>query len=300
MNLKRDIYLTKVGLVHKTLDEQQGLLSLKDQVKDTCGKNIRRIGRFTQLALIAAKDCLKDASLPQQSGIYMSSPLGDIETVNQVIKQMVEHNMPPKPLQFINTVSNAPCFHLAQQIGVSGRNIYADNRPFAFESVLQLALSDLQAKRVPKAVVGLSHAITEPLSHHRERCRFDVDAPLAETAFFTLLETEKPETGHCFKLEYFALSVRFDEKIQGLFAGLDGPAMVINHADDTAMHERVCAALSKAEVLLEQAYVPSVIAHTEALVPNAIDSAFNDSLKSACIISIDHNDRLSIIQLLRA
>ncbi len=44
----------------------------------------------------------------------------------------------PKPLSFVNTVSNAACYYVARALKLQSRSNFVCNRHLAFESVLQL------------------------------------------------------------------------------------------------------------------------------------------------------------------
>ena len=61
----------------------------------------------------------------------------------EIMTQLFRDGQTPKPLNFVNTVSNAACFYLAQHLSLQARSNFVCNRYFAFESVLQLAALDL-------------------------------------------------------------------------------------------------------------------------------------------------------------
>ena len=107
---------------------------------------------------------------------------------------MLEHlfrdGFPPKPLSFINTVSNAACFYVAKQFGLGGRSTCIGNRAFGFEATLQLALLDLKTGVVKSALVGSADIVIAPLETHRRRLGQPPGAPIAEAAHWLWLTAE--------------------------------------------------------------------------------------------------------------
>ncbi|TNF35838.1 MAG: hypothetical protein EP312_02765, partial [Gammaproteobacteria bacterium] len=138
-------------LHHAVADEPP---ALKELVKEATGAHVRRIGRFIQLALIGAGRCTQQHALPADTAVYLSSGRGDLEITLEVLKDMVEHGMPPKPLSFINTVSNSACFYIARTFGLHGRSQFVTRRHAPLESALQLAQLDLNQHTVNTALVG--------------------------------------------------------------------------------------------------------------------------------------------------
>jgi len=154
--------------------------------------SIRRIGRFIQLSLLGAADCLQKLSgnhinVPENTAVYLASENGDMETTVDVLDAMYRHNQPPKPLSFINTVSNAACFYIGSTFHLRGESSFISSIGLAFECALTTAVVDLGLHRVPAALVGSVDICTLPLHAHRMR----IDAPnqvaLGEASHWLLL-----------------------------------------------------------------------------------------------------------------
>ncbi|HQQ74873.1 MAG TPA: beta-ketoacyl synthase N-terminal-like domain-containing protein [Pseudomonadales bacterium] len=165
---------------------------LKELVKETTGESVRRVGRFIQLALIGAGRCLtlfnsKQKTLPADTAVYLTSGRGDLEITLDVLVQMVEHGLPPKPLSFINTVSNSACFYIAKHFGIRGRNQFVTRRHAPLECALQLAALDLHTNAVQTALVGSVDICTEPLADHRKRLDVAEDTTVGEGSHWFLL-----------------------------------------------------------------------------------------------------------------
>ena len=108
---------------------------LKPLVVDAVGASVRRIGRFIQLALIGCRTMREVARHSRLTlRCILGSGRGDLEVTIEVMQTLLRDGQPPKPLSFINTVSNAACYYVAQNLKVLGRSSFVCNRYFAFES----------------------------------------------------------------------------------------------------------------------------------------------------------------------
>lgn len=182
------------------------LPSLKELVKETTGDAVRRVGRFIQLALIGAGRCLQQQTPSADTAVYLTSGRGDLETTLEVLTQMVEHGLPPKPLSFINTVSNSACFYVAKQFALQGRSQFVTRCYAPLESALQLAALDMQINSVRTALVGSVDLCTAPLRDHRQRLGVTEDTAVGEGSHWFLLSTNNAtektlaQIDHCLAL----------------------------------------------------------------------------------------------------
>lgn len=163
---------------------------LKELVRAATGQAVRRVGRFIQLALVGAGRCVGAAALPADTAVYLASGRGDMEITIEVLEQLFRDGQPPKPLSFINTVSNAACFYVAQNFALTGRSSFICNRYFAFESALQLALLDLAQGVVDSALVGVIDVVVPPLAHHRRRLQLGAEQAVADASHWLWLRNE--------------------------------------------------------------------------------------------------------------
>jgi hypothetical protein len=182
-------------------------VDLKGLVKETTGEAIRRIGRFIQLALIGAGRCAQGGPVPADTAVYFASGRGDFETTVEVMATLFRQGGAPKPLAFVNTVSNAACYYVARSLKLQSRSNFVCNRCLAFESVLQLALMDVETGSATSALVGSVDAVTNPLPEHRQRLHLAADAPLAEGSHWLWLgppRTDRPRRGEIVAVEQFS------------------------------------------------------------------------------------------------
>ena len=168
------------------------LPNLKAEIKAAFGKHIRRIDRFTQLSLIGASQCLKGIEIHKNTGLYLSSVYGSLNNSLDVLKGMFKDASIPGPLKFVNTVSNAACFHLAEQFCLQANNQFIARDHFALEGCLKFAELDMQLNRTDAALVGVVSEIGMPLKVHRERLSATGAQELCEGSHWLLLAKNMP------------------------------------------------------------------------------------------------------------
>lgn len=216
------------------------LTDLKPIVKETLGQPVRRIGRFISLALIGAGRCLAGQTPPADTAVYFTTGSGDFEVTVEVMEHLFRDGFPPKPLSFINTVSNAACFYVAKSFGLTGRSTCVGSRAFGFETALQLALLDLRMGTVTSALIGSADIVLEPIAIHRQRLNQAPDAPIGEAAHWLWL-TASGEGGVLPDCRFFAdrddlmaWVATFDlaNTVLGLGEGLEGDAFGLTRTFD--------------------------------------------------------------------
>jgi hypothetical protein len=183
------VYILAQGSYYQPVAEP--LPVLKALVEETLGRNVRRINRFIQLALIGAGRC--DRNPRPDTAIYLGSNHGDTQSTVEAMDSMYRLGQPPMPLNFINTVSNAACFYVAQQLGLEGASQFVANRYFAVEALIAAAVADVRAGAVKRALVGVVDAPVEPLAAHRQRCGQPPDAQLFDASHWWQLALNKGE-----------------------------------------------------------------------------------------------------------
>ena len=168
---------------------------MRELSKQTLGKQVRRVGRFIHMALIGAARCVGKAAPPAHTAIYMSSRRGDLETNIEVLEELFARAQTPKPLSFINTVSNASCYYVARHFGLHGRSCFVTGVCFSFEMALQAALLDFEMGQVRSALVGGLDTVAAPLNIDRARLGVAPDAPVGEASHWLWLERGAAQQG---------------------------------------------------------------------------------------------------------
>ena len=186
--MSKPLYIYRTGDHYDRVDGVPP--ELKGVVQHTIGTHVRRVGRFIQLALIGAGKCAS-ASMPHDTAVFLASARGDLEITMDVLEQMFVHAQAPKPLSFINTVSNAACYYIAQHLKLQSRSTFVCNRHFAFESALYLACVDLEQGAITSALVGAVDVVVPPTSRHRRQLELTEDIAIGEASHWLWLGSDQ-------------------------------------------------------------------------------------------------------------
>jgi len=182
------IYIAAAADYVERIASDTSAVDLKPLVTDAVGTSVRRVGRFIQLALIGAGRCAKAARPVANTAVYLGSGRGDLEVTLDVMQTLLRDGHAPKPLSFINTVSNAACYYVAQSLKLMSRSSFVCNRYFAFESVLQLAALDMQSAAIDSALVGTVDVVVPPLAGHRVRLGLGNETAVADATHWLFLQ----------------------------------------------------------------------------------------------------------------
>jgi len=187
----RPLFITATADYVEQIDEGTPGMDLKPLVTEAVGASVRRIGRFIQLALIGAGRCAKQTQLAPDTSVYLGSGRGDLEVTIEVMQNLLRDGHAPKPLSFINTVSNAACYYVAHSLKLMSHSSFVCNRYFAFEAVLQLAALDLEGGLTERALVGTVDVVVPPLANHRIRVGLSSDTPVGDATHWIELRAER-------------------------------------------------------------------------------------------------------------
>jgi hypothetical protein len=185
------VYIRACGEISHPIDES--LADLKNPLVDAVGQPLRRASRFMQLAVIGAARCLKGVNAPRDTAVYLASGRGDLEIIQDVLEQVFRDGQSPKPLHFVNTVSNAACFQIAKSLGLEGRSSFVCHPSFAFENTLRLALADLAVGNASSILFGTTDAVVSPIDIHRIRLGVAPDTALAEGSHWLLMQADSTD-----------------------------------------------------------------------------------------------------------
>ncbi|MCF6780567.1 hypothetical protein [Stutzerimonas stutzeri] len=113
----------------------------------------RRTDRLTLLALLAAAP-LK-AHMQADSGLYLAATWPARQNMFALLESVCAQQKLPKPFEFVNSVSNAAGFHVAQQLGLQGPNLFIGAGPQVWGHLLDLAGNDLERAQIRQGLVML-------------------------------------------------------------------------------------------------------------------------------------------------
>lgn len=113
----------------------------------------RRIDRLSLLALLGAAP-LKPV-LQIDSAVYLAATYPARPNMFALLDAVCVHNRLPKPFEFVNSVSNAAGFHVAQQLGINGPNLFIGAGAQVWRDLLELASCDLESSQIQQALLLL-------------------------------------------------------------------------------------------------------------------------------------------------
>src|SRR3989338_3105156 len=136
--------------------EVHGLASISDKELKTAlsqwlDNPPRRIDRLILQCLLAAAP-LK-SQVRRNCGLYLASAHPARPTMQALLEAVCVQHKQPKPFEFVNSVSNAAGFHVAQQLGLEGPNLFIGGGPRAWSQLLGLAQVDLHDGVVSQALL---------------------------------------------------------------------------------------------------------------------------------------------------
>jgi hypothetical protein len=182
------IYIHAAGTFNITPESKT---DTKAELKALTGKVFRRTDRFIQLSLLGAHKAAGERALSSDTALYMTSGQGNLAVFNRVRDQkFLEHQL-PKPVDFINMLSNSAGFYVAQHLGLNGKNLFLSHHRFPVEMSLIMAINDLRLGKVPQALVGGVDEMTPPESLSRKLLGICDKTPLGEGSSWLLLGTDK-------------------------------------------------------------------------------------------------------------
>lgn len=181
------IYIHKSGSVNVKEDEY---FDVKAAWKEISPSMIRRTDRFIQLALLGAYKSIGQEKLLEETALYMASGQGNLAVFKRLRDQRYVHKQPPKPVDFINSLSNTSGFYVAQFFGFHGKNLNVSRHGLVVENILLLAQADLELGREQQILVGGVDELQEPLAFTRLTLGLCDERPLGEGSNWLLLSTE--------------------------------------------------------------------------------------------------------------
>jgi hypothetical protein len=111
----------------------------------------RRIDRLILQCLLAAAP-LKN-QVRSNCGLYLASVHPALATMGALLETVCVQHKQPKPFEFVNSVSNAAGFHIAQQLGIDGPNLFIGAGEQVWAQLLSLANLDLQDGLIEQALL---------------------------------------------------------------------------------------------------------------------------------------------------
>lgn len=182
------IYVHQVGLINRREGEE---LDVKALWKNVSPSMIRRTDRYIQLALLGAHQAVGATTLDKETALFMASGQGNLEVFKRLRDQRYIHQQPPKPVDFINSLSNTSGFYVAQFFDLHGKNLNVARLGLVSEMTLLLAQNDLELGKEEKVLLGGVDELQEPVVFTRRTLGISDESVLGEGSNWMLLSRER-------------------------------------------------------------------------------------------------------------
>lgn len=182
------IYIHKIGSVNAQEGEE---LDVKAAWKAVSPKMIRRTDRFIQLSLLGAYEAIGDSALDKNTALYMASGQGNLAVFKRLRDQRYINKQPPKPVDFINSLSNTAGFYVAQFFDLYGKNLNVSRQGLVVENTLLLAQVDLELGKEEQILLGGVDELQEPVSFTKRTLGVSDETLLGEGSNWMLLSAQE-------------------------------------------------------------------------------------------------------------
>ena len=179
------------SLLHSIDAAEPQLVDLNALIGRWHPERIRRIDRYIQLCVTGGLSCVAGRTLPADTGVYLSTNSGAISTPSATMRHIQQQGELPKPLHFVNTLSNSAGYYLTRLLQLNGNTVLVSDSDTSFEAALLHAGMDLLAGRISTALVGAFDDIAMPIAHQLERMQAPADTnSVYEGSHWLLLEKD--------------------------------------------------------------------------------------------------------------
>lgn len=187
-----------IGTHSHTFNDDSGddLPAIDQALVDMGQKRYRRIDRFIKLALLGSGRCDQYFSIPNNTSVCLVSGMAALSNTTAVQHTMLAQKKPPKPIHFVNTLSNAAGFYVASNLGLNGKNLFLSRGDQSFEAGLALAKQELVCSPSHPVLLGAVDECPLPMSEHRQRINVSEDKAMAEGSHWWLLTNEPAQGSH--------------------------------------------------------------------------------------------------------
>ena len=145
------IYIQQVGCINYKDDQQ---VDIKAQCKLVAPKFIRRTDNFIQLAILGVEQISRQQPIHENCALYLTSGQGNLGVFQRLCEQQFIEKSPPKPVDFINSLSNTAGFYVSQFLDLNSKNSNLSHLNFVVEMALLLAKSDLLLGKEENILLG--------------------------------------------------------------------------------------------------------------------------------------------------
>lgn len=180
------IYIQQVGIINY---KQQQQVEIKAQCKLVAPTFIRRTDDFIQLAILGVEQIKRKVKIPSNCALYITSGQGDLGVFQRLCDQRFIEKSPPKPVDFINSLSNTAGFYVSQFLNLESKNSNLSHLNFIVEMALLLAKSDILLGKEESILFGGVDQLLSSTEFYRATLGLSNTMPLAQGSNWMLLNS---------------------------------------------------------------------------------------------------------------
>lgn len=178
------IYIQQVALVNH---QQPDLIDVKALCKEAAPKFVRRTDRFIQLGILGVAQIQSKQKITKNTALYLTSGQGNISVFKRLCDYRFVEKAPPKPVDFINSLSNTAGFYIAKFLDLESKNNNLYHHGFVVEMALLLADCDLKLKKEKQILIGGVDQFIEPSGFAKQSLGLQADSKLGEGSNWMLV-----------------------------------------------------------------------------------------------------------------
>jgi len=168
-------------------------VDFKTLLKEKEPKAFRRTDNFIKLALLGAAHIKETATFDKSASLYLTSGEGNLAVFNRVRNHRFVENLLPKPIDFINLLSNTASFYVAQYLKIEGKNLFLSHQKFPVSSTLIMTQMEIETSNAKEIIVGALDEQIEPLSLSKKFLGHRDNTPLADAYSYIYFSSVKTD-----------------------------------------------------------------------------------------------------------
>ncbi|WP_394135074.1 hypothetical protein [Aliivibrio fischeri] len=170
--------------------KQDQPIDVKAECKKVASSFVRRTDRFIQLGLLGVSGIKEQQVLDKNTAIFMVSGQGNLSVFNRLCQQRYVEKMPPKPVDFINSLSNTAGFYIAKYLELESKNLNLAQQGFVVENALLLADASLKTKQEKCILLGGVDEKVDASNSPYDYLDLPLNTPLGEGSNWMLLSAD--------------------------------------------------------------------------------------------------------------
>lgn len=124
------------------------------QLKAALAEHMEPPRRIDRLILSSLLGCaLLQEHVTANCGLYLAARYPCRPNMQSLMEAVCLSEKQPKPFEFVNSVSNAAGFHIAQRLGLEGPNLFIGANEHTWQRLLELASLDLNSGVIDQALL---------------------------------------------------------------------------------------------------------------------------------------------------